>query len=550
MCGVLAAGPVVVYHGGVNAENPPVSPEGTCTLGSSTGRRVLAATLLASAAAFIVWSAVSVALPAIQSYFNTNVAGIQWVVNAYLLTLAAFLLIGGSLGDHFGRKRIFVTGMAVFAAGALGSGFARSLGLLVGLQAVQGLGAALMVPQSLAIISACFPEGERGRAIGAWAGISGGIAALGPWLGGWLVDSFGWPAVFWMVVPVVVLAMLVTLRYVPENRDPATGRLDWPGTLFVFLGLFGIAFGLIKGPADGWTDSLVLGSLVGGAAAMTLFLWVETKSSSPLVPLGLFRNPLVSGANGVTLLVYFAFNGVMLFTILDLQQIQGYSATQAGVGMLPPIIIITLLAAPAGTLADRFGPRLQMIGGPLLVAAGMALLTTGGANVGYFRAFLPGLVVMGVGMAFVIAPLTKSALSVDTRFAGAASGINNAIARTASLLAVAVLGVVMLAVFAPGLRGALPASGLTSQQQAMILSQQDKLGGIEIPDSFDAAARAAARTAIDESFVTSYRWTVGICAALALLGSVVSFLTIRRRDWPVRDDLSCEDCVKQRGPVV
>lgn len=511
---------------------PSTTGSGNCTIASSVGRWVLAATLLASAASFILWSAVAVALPSIQSSFGTNIAGLQWVVNSYLLTLSAFLLIGGSLGDHFGRKRMFIIGMVVFATGSFLSGFAWSIGLLIAFQALVGLGSALMVPQSLAIINACFPSEERGRAIGLWAGISGGIAALGPWIGGTLVESFGWHSVFWMPVPVIALALAATIRFIPENKDVETGKLDWTGTLVVLLGLLGIAFGLISGPTSGWDNPLVLSSLIGGVGALALFILIELRSSAPLVHLEIFRNPLVSGANMVTLLLYFAFNGVILFTILNLQQIQGYSPTQAGLGMLPPIVTITLLAAPAGTLADRIGPRAQMIGAPALVACGTVLLMLANGRAGYLMDFLPGLVVAGVGMAFVIAPLTKSALTVEMRFSGSASGVNNAIARTAGLMAVAVLGAVMVAAFAPTLGDTLGASALTTQEQLAILQQYDRLGGITIPGEFSDTARGIARAAIQGSFIYSYRWAMGVCAVLAAAASIVSFFTIHGANRP------------------
>jgi EmrB/QacA subfamily drug resistance transporter len=473
-----------------------------------------------------MWSATAVALPSIQGYFDTNIAGIQWVVNSHLLALSAFLLIGGSLGDHFGRKKVFLFGMLLFAIGAILSGFAWSIGALIGFQALQGFGSALMVPQSLAIINACFAERERGRAIGIWAGISGGIAALGPWVGGWLVESFGWPAVFWMTLPVIALSLIVTARLVPENLDPKAGRLDWPGTLFILLGLSGLAYGLINGPVYGWGNILVLIGLIGGTAAVACFVLYEIQNSEPLIPLKIFKNPLVSGANSVTLLLYFAFNGVVIFSVLNLQQIQGFSPIEVGVGLLPPIVIITFLAAPAGALADRFGPRPQMIGGPLLVALGIALLTLGGTSASYFKHFLPGLAIIGIGMGFVIAPLTKSALSVETRFSGSASGVNNAIARTAGLLAVAVVGAIMVSTFVPYLNNAVYSSTLTIEEQSQIVSQADRLGGITVPESFDESARMVAANAVRESFIFSFRWAMGVCAALAFVGSIISFLTI------------------------
>jgi EmrB/QacA subfamily drug resistance transporter len=358
-------------------------------------------------------TAVIVALPTLQDYFSTTLAGIQWVVNSHLLSLASLLLIGGSLGDHFGRKRIFIIGIAVFATGAILSGLARSIGQLIVFQATQGIGSALMIPQSLAIINTCFIEDNRGRAIGIWAGLSGGIAAMGPWLGGWLVEAFSWQAVFFMTVPFTLLVLAVTAIFIPESRDIQAQKLDWRGALFIFLGLLGIAYGLISGPVIGWQTLPVIISLVGGVAAIVIFVLVELHQSEPLVPLHIFRRPLVAGANAVTFLLYFALNGVIFFFVLNLQQIQGYSPALAGISLLPPIILITVLAGPAGALADRIGPRLQMVLGPVIVSTGIALLTVSGIEASYFQDFLPGLILFGIGMSLVIAPLTKSALLVD-----------------------------------------------------------------------------------------------------------------------------------------
>jgi EmrB/QacA subfamily drug resistance transporter len=497
-----------------------------------------------------MWSAIAVALPSIQDHFGANIAGVQWVVNSHLLALSSLLLFGGSLGDRLGRKKVFLLGMLIFMVGALLSGFAWSMASLIGFQALQGLGSALMVPQSLAIINACFQEGERGRAIGLWAGISGGIAALGPWLGGWLVETSGWPAVFWMTLPVIVLAFIATARMVPENRDPEAGKLDKLGTLLILLGLLGLAYGLVSGPAEGWAAPLVLIGLIGGMAAVAAFIVVETHKSDPLVPLHILKNPLVSGANACTLLLYFAFNGMVIFTVLNLQQAQGYSPTEAGLGLLPPIVIITFLAAPAGALADRLGPRPQMVGGPLLVAAGIALLATGDVNASYLRNFLPGLATAGVGMALIIAPLTKSALSVQTRFSGSASGVNNAVARIAGFLAVAVVGAIMVSTFAPELKSTIGTSGLTTEEQTQITSQYDRLGGIVIPEDFSEPARVVAETAIRGSFVFSFRRAMGVCAMLAAAASAISLASIHKRQQPELTEMKCRDALNQRGCVL
>ena len=501
-----------------------------CSLKSSSGRWILLATTLASGASFLAGTAVPVALPEIQSRFNTALSGIQWVVNANLLFLGALILVGGALGDHYGRKRIFTLGMALFGVAALFSGLAPSIGMLLSLQALQGTGSALMVPQSLAIINDCFAESERGRAIGLWAGISGGIAALGPLAGGWLVDKFSWSAIFFMVVPVSIAALFISLLFVPGTRPSKAHRLDWPGSITILIGLFGLAYGLMTGPNTGWESPSVVASLLVGSIAIGVFIFIETRQRQPLVYLSIFKKPLVTGANAVTLLVYFGLNGVIFFTVLNLQQVQGYSPTQAGLALLPPIVLITFLTWPTGVLADKLGPRLQMILGPLLVSAGMAFLALGGPDANYLLHFLPGLALFGIGMAVVIPPLTKCALAVESRFSGSASGINNGIARVAGLLAIAILGAMIITLFQTRLAAELSQSNLTGQEQQQILIQADKLGGIVIPNAFNQAAREETLKAIHSAFIYGFRRAMIVCAVLAFGGAVVSISLIRNEN--------------------
>jgi len=384
-----------------------------------------------------------------------------------------------------------------------------------------------MIPQTLAIINVCFVEKERGRALGLWAGLSAGIAALGPWLGGWLVDPFVWQAVFLIAVPLLLAALVITWAFVPENRETGAWKPDWPGAALALLGLLGITYGLITGPADGWSAANVAASLAGGVGSLVLFVPVELRRAQPLLPLGMLRSALVAGANVVTAFLYFAFYGVIFFLVLRLQQVEGFSATGAGLAMLPPMVLITFAAGPAGALADRIGPRLQMVAGPATVAAGMVLLMAGGPGADYLTHFLPGLVLLGAGMSVTIAPLTKSALAVEPDLSGAASGFNNAVSRVASLMAIAVLGAVALYTFGSSLSDWLSSSGLAADQQMQILDQSDKLGGIEIPDSLGSTAKALVEEGIRESFVHSFRWVMGVGAAVAAAGAVVSAVAIR-----------------------
>jgi EmrB/QacA subfamily drug resistance transporter len=491
-----------------------------------SGAWILAATTLASSTTFLLGAAVNIALPSIQSYFGANISGLEWVTNAQLLFLATLLLIGGTLGDYFGRKRIFVIGMSVFTLASILAGFAPSLGWLIAFQSTQGIGSALMVPQSLAIINAHFPEEKRGRAIGLWAGISGAIAAIGPWLGGWLIEHYSWRAVFFINVPISAASLVIALIFIRESERASERRLDWTGTLFVFLGFLGIAYALITAPVSTWTQWDVLLGLVGGAAAGATFLLMEIRKRNPLVPRHIFRIRLVTGSNLVTLFLYFALNGIFFFLVLNLQQVQGYSPSGAGLGLLVPTGLIALFSGPAGSLSDRIGPRLQMILGPFLVALGAACLALFGNQPGYVAHFLPGLALFGIGMALVIAPLTKSALIVQPEFSGSASGVNNAVARFAALFAIAILGAVMLSVFSTRLEGNISQLKLSPPQQQEILAQSNKLGGIAVPADFSPRDGTAAKELVRDSFMFAYRWAMGICALLAAVAALISSLMI------------------------
>jgi EmrB/QacA subfamily drug resistance transporter len=495
--------------------------------GPVRGRWILATATLASSMAFLAGSAVSVALPTIQRAFGADISGIQWVTNAYLLALASLLCVSGSLGDRFGRKKIFTLGIILFMSGTALSGVTANTGQLVFFQGFQGVGAAMMVPGSLAIINVTVPEERRGRAIGLWAGLSGGIAALGPFLGGWLTQTAGWRWVFFINVPIGLAALVMALKFVPENKNPEAPRLDWAGTTLFVLSLSGTSFGLLRAPLAGWSSPIVLACLIGGLSAFILFIAIESRQAHPIVPLSIFRNPLVAGANMVTLALYFAFNGTLFYLVLNLQQIQGYSPAAAGAGLLPPIILITFLAGPSGSLSDRIGPRRQMIAGPAIVGAGMVLISLPGAVANYFSFFLPGLVLFGLGMAMVIPALTKSALAVRPELSGAASGVNNAASRLAGLLAVAVLGAIMIGLFSARLQANVTASALTPEQQSQIIQQSDKLGGIEIPATFSEPAAAVARKAINDSFIFGFRRAMLVNAALAFIGSFIAAATIR-----------------------
>ena len=460
---------------------------GNIRLKQPSGRWILLAAVLGSSMAMLDATVVNVALPTIGRDLHTSLGGLQWTVTAYTLTLAGLILLGGSLGDRMGRRRIFLTGVVWFAVASALCGLAPDIGVLIGARALQGVGGALLTPGSLAIIQASFVSDDRPRAIGAWSGLGGVAGAAGPLLGGWLVGAAGWRWIFLINLPLALVVVLVALRHVPETRDPsAHGHFDVTGAALAALALAGITYALIEAPVSG-TPQLVITVAVGVAAAVA-FVMVERRRgrpgepTPPMLPLDVFGSRQFTAVNVVTFVVYGAFGGVFFLLVLELQVVSGFSPLQAGLALVPATVLMLLLSARAGALAQRVGPRWLMAGGTLTSAAGLLLLTRVGPDASYLADVLPGIAVFGLGLSATVAPLTATVLaSADVRHAGVASGVNNAVARAAGLLSVAGLPL------AVGLSGA----------------------GLSAAD-----------------FESGFRAAMVVCAALLAAGAVLSAVTI------------------------
>ncbi len=474
------------------AASSAVAP-GEVRYASAAGRWVLLATVLGSGLAFLDATVVNVALPTIGEDLDAGLGGLQWTVNAYALTLAGLLLLGGSLGDRFGRRRIFVWGVVWFAIASGLCALAPTIEALIAARALQGVGAALLTPGSLALIEASFKQEDRGAAIGAWSGLGGVAAAIGPFLGGWLVQSVSWRLIFLINLPLAAVVVWAAARHVPESRNPrAAQKLDVAGATLAALGLAGVTYALTEGPSGGWTEpaTVILG--VAGLILLAAFVAVEMRSPHPMVPLDIFSSRLFTAANIVTLVVYAALGGALFLLPIQLQVVVGYSPLEAGAALFPLTLVLLLLSARAGRLAQRIGPRIPMTVGPLVAAVGLALMVRVGPDASYVTDILPALLVFSLGLSLVVAPLTATVLgAASEENAGVASAINTDVARIASLLAVAVIPV---------------AAGISGTD-------------------------ALAPSAFDDGFDTGVMISAVLCAA----GGLLAFATIRREDAGVSD---------------
>ena len=496
-------------------------------------RWILAATILGTSMAFIDGSVINIALPVLQKSLSATVTDSQWIVDAYLLVLASLLLAGGALGDHFGRMRMFATGIAVFAGASVWCGTATDVRHLIAARTVQGIGGALLVPGSLAIIAATFPPNKRGKAIGTWSAMTSLATIAGPPLGGWLVQAFSWRAIFFINIPIAAVTLLIIWRTRSSAASEAASDprpIDWAGTVLITIALATLTYALIQAPVahrDRF-GALMVAAFAVSAIAFVAFIILERRIHDPIVPLAMFRSRSFTAANVLTLLLYAALSVAIFLLPFNLIQLQGYSPAQAGAAFLPLVVAMSLFSRWTGALADRIGPRLPLIVGPLVAGAGFALLALlPGTRGSYWTTFFPGLLVLGIGMAITVAPLTTTVMTSidDERHAGTASGINNAISRIAGLLAIALFGGISIFVFARALDARLVPEGATVRSEMM--AQSAKLAQAEPPKNLDDVARRRIRAAIEVSFLRAFRVSMFAAAALAA-ASALAALGIKR----------------------
>jgi EmrB/QacA subfamily drug resistance transporter len=499
-------------------------------------RWTLVVAVLASSMVFLDGSFVNVALPVIQGDLDLDVSQAQWIIEAYLLLLSSLVLVGGALGDRFGRKRIFLAGVVVFAVASAACGLAPGCLALIAARAAQGVGGALLVPGSLSLISTAYPdEAKRGAAIGTWSASSAIMGAAGPVAGGWVVVHASWRWLFFANVPIAVAVVALAITHVGETRDEtATGKVDVLGAALVTASLGLIVGALVDaGSGQGIASPGVLVLLAVGGALLVAFVLVESRTRSPMVPLELFRSPTFIGANLLTLLLYGALGAVLFFLPFDLIQVQGYTPTAAGAAFLPLVLLISVMSRRLGALAGRVGARPLLTVGPLVSAAGFALLALPSIGGSYWRTFFPGATVLGVGFGITVAPLTTAVMgAVDQRYVGAASGFNNAVARAGGLLAVAALGVVLVARFDTVLDARLVLMHAPPGVAAVISAERSKLAGADLTAIADPAVRQMLRDAVDRAYVAAFRTLMVYGAGLSALGSVAAFALVGREAKP------------------
>jgi EmrB/QacA subfamily drug resistance transporter len=506
----------------------------TVSLRSAEGKWIMVTTILASAMAFIDSTALNVVLPSLQRNLNASGADLFWVLNAYLLMLASLILIGGTLGDRLGRKKIFMTGIFIFILGSTACGLAGSATMLIIFRMIQGVGGALMIPGSLSLISSGINENERGKAIGTWSAITTLVTMGGPILGGALADAGLWRYIFFINVPIGVAALLFLWWKVSESREEdMTKGLDFPGAALIAFGLALLTFGFLRMPEMGLRDGKVYGSIIAGIIFLVAFIVVEHKSRHPMLPLSLFRNLTFSGANLLTFFLYAGLGAGMLFLSLNMVQVQGYSQLESGLTFLPFTVLMIGIARLAGSLADKRGPRLFLIVGPCLAGAGLLLLSFVKQTPGpgsYWTTFFPGILVLGLGMSLTVAPLTATVMgAVGNHLSGTASGVNNAITRIAGVFANAVFGSLAVLFFSTAVQKDIDRTSLNPQQKEAVVAQAINLGNALPPAELDATQQTAVTKVYHAAFVDAYGKIMRASALLGFLGGLMALLFIRSK---------------------
>jgi EmrB/QacA subfamily drug resistance transporter len=506
----------------------------TVALKSAEGKWIMVSAILASAMAFIDGTALNVVLPALQKSLNATGADLFWLLNAYLLMLASLILVGGSLGDKLGRKKIFMLGILVFIIGSAACGFAPTVFLLIIFRIIQGIGGALMIPGSLSLISSSINENERGKAIGTWSAITTVVTMGGPILGGTLADAGLWRYIFFINVPIGIIALVILAFKVKESRDEdADKAVDIAGAIAIALSLALLTFGFLRIPAVGFKSQQVYLTLLSGIILLIVFLVVEKKSKHPMMPLYLFANPVFTGVNLLTFFLYAGLGAGMLFLSLNLVQVQGYSQLQSGLTFLPFTVLMITIARFSGTLADKYGPRLLLIVGPATAGTGLLLLSFVKQTAGpseYWTTFFPGIIMFGLGMSFTVAPLTATVMtSVSDHLSGTASGVNNALTRISNVFANAIFGALAVLLFAGALQDKIQSISLEANVKQAVVKEAANLGNAKVPKQVDSRYQKTISASYRESFIHAYSSIMKISAGLGFLGALMTVVFIRNK---------------------